>query len=166
MTTDDSELADGVRALRHHGWSRDDMPSPGFNYRLSDILCAVGLPQLRRLDELHAARVRLAGAYEERLRDLPVVLPRADDGDLHGWQAYVIQVEGRDEVLVALRGQGIEAQIGTYALHRLGAYANEGSFPGADVAFERALALPFHSRLDESGLDRVAEALDKVVSSH
>jgi len=166
VTTDDSELADGVRALRHHGWSRDDMPSPGFNYRLSDILCAVGLPQLRRLDELHAARVRLAGAYEERLRDLPVVLPRADDGDLHGWQAYVIQVEGRDEVLVALRGQGIEAQIGTYALHRLGAYANEGSFPGADVAFERALALPFHSRLDESGLDRVAEALDKVVSSH
>ena len=142
------------------------MPQPGLNYRLSDILCAVGIPQVRRLDELVAARARLAAAYEERLLHLPFVLPRADDGDTHGWQAYVVQVARRDEVLAALRAQGIEAQIGTYALHRLGAYRDQGSFPGADRAFERALALPFHSRLNESDLDRVAEALDKLVSNH
>jgi perosamine synthetase len=166
VTTNDEALADAVRALRHHGWRTDDMPAPGFNYRLSDVLCALGIPQLRRLGELYAARARLADAYADRLRGLPLTLPRADDGDTHGWQAYVVQVDGRDAVLAALRAQGIEAQIGTYALHRLGAYRDQGSFPGADRAFERALALPFHSRLSEDDLDRIAEALDKLVSHH
>jgi perosamine synthetase len=166
VTTDDEGLADAVRELRHHGWRSDDMPAPGFNYRLSDILCAVGLPQLRRLDELLAARARLAAAYDERLRALPLLLPAADEGDVHGWQAYVVQLERRDEALAALRARGIEAQIGTYALHRLGAYRDQGPFPGADRVFERALALPFHSRLSDGDLDRVAEVLDKVVSSH
>ena len=92
------------------------------------------------------------------------MLPGADDGDGHGWQAYVIQVERRDEVLAALRAQGIEAQIGTYALHRLSAYADQGPFPGADHAFERALALPLHSRLTESDLDRITETLTQLVS--
>jgi len=92
VTTNDAESAERARALRHHGWRSDDMPSAGFNYRLSDILCAVGIPQVRRLAELHAARARLAAAYEERLRELPVVPPRADEGDVHSWQAYDFQV--------------------------------------------------------------------------
>jgi len=85
---------------------------------------------------------------------------------VHGWQAYVVQVDRRDEVLESLRAAGIEAQIGTFALNLLAPYRNQGSFPGAERAFERALALPFHTALTESELDRVAEALDKVVSHH
>ena len=166
VTTNDQALAEAVREGRHHGWRGHDMPEPGLNYRLSDILCAVGIPQLRRLDELLAVRARLAAAYEERLAHLPLLLPHADEGDVHGWQAYVVQVDRRDEVLAQLREQGIEAQIGTYALQRLGAYRDHGEFPGADRAFERALALPLHSRLEHTDLDRVADALDKVVSSH
>jgi perosamine synthetase len=142
------------------------MPAPGLNYRLSDILCAVGLPQIRRLDELLAARTRIADGYAERLRDLPVLLPHADGGDVHGWQAYVIQLDDRDRILQELRDRGIEAQIGTYALHLLGAYRDQGDFPGATGVFERALALPFHTRLTDSDLDRVAEALDRLVSNH
>lgn len=164
VTTNDSSLADAVRQLRNHGWKGSDMPAPGLNYRLSDILCAVGIPQLRRLEELLAARERVAAGYAERLAGLPVLLPAADQGDRHGWQAYVIQVDRRDEALAALRAQGIEAQIGTYALHRLSAYADQGPFPGADRVYERALALPFHSRLSDADLDRVAEALTAVVS--
>jgi perosamine synthetase len=162
VTTNDASLAARVAQLRHHGWRPPelaDLPAPGLNYRLSDILCAVGIPQVQRLEELLAARERIAAGYAERLDELPVVLPSVDEGDRHGWQAYVVQVERRDEVLEALRARGIEAQIGTYALHRLSAYADQGPFPGADQAFERALALPFHSRLAESDLDRVAEAL-------
>jgi len=166
VTTDDDRVADAVRRLRHHGWRDDDLPAPGLNYRLSDLLCAIGTTQVARLDELLAERTRIAAAYAERLRDLPVVLPEADEGDVHGWQAYVIQVERRDDVLDALRGQGIEVQIGTYALPLLGAYRDQGFYPGATHAYEHALALPFHSRLSEADLDRVAEALDKIVSHH
>jgi len=170
VTTDDAQLAERARSLRHHGWSPsnayDDMPQPAFNYRISDVLCALGIPQMRRLGELLAAREAIAAGYAERLAHLDVVLPQADEGDRHGWQAYVLQVDRRDEVMAALRAQGIQCQIGTYALHRLGAYRDQGPFPGADAAFERALALPVHGRLTEADLDRVAAALDKIVSHH
>jgi dTDP-4-amino-4,6-dideoxygalactose transaminase len=162
VTTNDAAFADEVRLLRNHGWrslSPADMPVPGLNYRLSDILCAVGIPQLARLDELLATRTRIAASYSERLAQLPVLLPRPDDGDVHGWQAYVIQVDDRDRVLAELRAQGIEAQIGTYSLPLLGAYRDQGEFPGARRVFERALALPFHTRLTDGQLDRVAATL-------
>jgi dTDP-4-amino-4,6-dideoxygalactose transaminase len=170
VTTNDPALAERARSLRHHGWSPSDgyadMPEPAFNYRLSDVLCALGIPQLRRLDELHAAYERVAAGYAERLAGLDVVLPGADPGDRHGLQAYVIQLDRRDAVMAGLREQGIQCQIGTYALQRLGAYRAEGSFHGADAAFERALALPLHTALTEAELDRVAEVLDKLVSHH
>jgi dTDP-4-amino-4,6-dideoxygalactose transaminase len=169
VTTNDDAFAAEVRLLRNHGWRSvvpADMPVPGLNYRLSDILCAVGIPQLARLDELLAARTRIAEGYSERLAHLPVLLPAADAGDVHGWQAYVIQVDDRDRILAELRSQGIEAQIGTYSLPLLAAYRDQGEFPGARRVFERALALPFHTRLTEDELDRVAGALDKLVSHH
>jgi perosamine synthetase len=169
VTTNEAEIAESVVAMRNHGWRSlvpPDMPTPGLNYRIADILCAIGIPQLQRLDELLAERRRVAEGYTERLAHLPLLLPEADDGDVHGWQAYVLQLDDRDTVLAALRAQGIEAQIGTYALHQLGAYRDQGDFPGAARVFERALALPFHTRLSESDLDRVAEALDKIVSGH
>ena len=170
VSTNDAALAETVRSLRHHGWlpstSYDDMPRPAFNYRLSDVLCALGIPQLRRLAELHETYERIAAGYGERLAGLDVVLPSTEPGDVHGWQAYVLQVDRRDEVMAGLRAQGIQCQIGTYALHRLSAYRDQGAFPGADTAFERALALPLHQRLTEAELDRVAGALDKLVSHH
>jgi dTDP-4-amino-4,6-dideoxygalactose transaminase len=161
VTTSDEGYADAVRRLRHHGIEPHgdfEIRAPGPNYRLADILCAVGIPQLRRLGELLAARARIAEAYTERL-DGVVETPAADEGDVHGWQAYVVQLERRDEALAALRAEGIEAQIGTYALHRLAAYRDQGSFPGADACYERALALPLHTRLGDSELDRVVSVL-------
>ena len=168
VTTNDAEVAERVRSARHHGWSPsdryDDMPRGSTNYRLPDILCAIGIPQARRLGALLAARERIAAGYAERLAGLPVRLPGADEGDRHGWQAYVIQLDRRNEAMAALRAQGIQCQIGTYALHRLSAYRGHGEFPGADHCFETALALPLHARLTDSELDRVAEALTAVVS--
>jgi perosamine synthetase len=166
VTTDDAGLADAIRRLRHHGIEPHgafEIAHPGLNYRLSDILCAVGIPQLARLDELLEARTRIAAGYAERLREI-VETPAADEGDVHGWQAYVIQVDGAADVIAGLRERGIEAQVGTYALHRLAAYRDQGEFPGASRVFERAVALPFHTRLTESDLDRVSEALTSLVS--
>ncbi|MHB8471011.1 MAG: DegT/DnrJ/EryC1/StrS family aminotransferase, partial [Gaiellaceae bacterium] len=100
VTTGDAGVAERARSLRHHGWSPsdrfDDLPAPAFNYRLSDVLCALGIPQLRRLEELLEARERVAAGYAERLGHIDVVLPAADPGDRHGLQAYVIQLDGRD----------------------------------------------------------------------
>jgi dTDP-4-amino-4,6-dideoxygalactose transaminase len=156
VTTRDAELADAIRRLRHHGLDpAGDIVEPSTNYRLADILCAIGIPQLRRLDDLLAERTRVAEGYSQRLSGL-VEVPAADEGDTHGWQAYVIRLDRKDEALQALRAEGIEVQIGTYALHRLSAYRDQGPFPGADAAFDRALALPLHSRLTEEDLDRVA----------
>ena len=166
VITDDAELAVAIRRMRHHGIEprgEFEIAQPGSNYRLSDILCAVGIPQLTRLDELLEARTRIAAGYTERLRGI-VETPAADDGDVHGWQAYVIQVDGAAEVIAALREQGIEAQVGTYALHRLAAYSDQGEFPGASRVFDRAIALPLHTRLTDSDLDRVGEALTSLVS--
>jgi perosamine synthetase len=159
VTTADPELAASVRRLRHHGIdAAADIVEPSTNYRLADILCAVGIPQLRRLDELLAERARIAAGYTERLGDL-VDVPDANDGDTHGWQAYVISLDRKDEALETLRAEGIEVQIGTYALHRLSAYRDQGPFAGADAAFDRALALPLHARLSDGDLDRVAEGI-------
>jgi dTDP-4-amino-4,6-dideoxygalactose transaminase len=166
VTTSDDELDAAVRRLRHHGIAARgafEIQTPSTNYRLSDLQCAIGITQLARLDELLANRRRVAQAYNERLRGV-VEIPEADEGDEHGWQAYVAQLEGRDEALAALRADGIEAQIGTYALHRLGAYHDQGRFSGADACFTRALALPLHSRLSDADIDRVCSVLDNVVS--
>jgi dTDP-4-amino-4,6-dideoxygalactose transaminase len=162
VTTSEAELDAAVRRLRHHGWrTLGDLPAPGYNYRLPDLLCAIGIPQLARLEELLAARERVAGWYAERLEH-HVLTPSAAEGDRHGWQAYVVQFERRDDALAALRAAGIEAQIGTWALHRLEPYRNQGSFPGADRAFERALALPFSTTTTEEEVDRVAAVLTSV----
>ncbi len=163
VTTDDVEIADAIRRFRHHGIEpRGDFEinSPGLNYRLPDILCALGSSQMGRLERLLEERERLAAGYAERLEGV-VGLPSAEEGDRHGLQAYVVRVDRRDEALATLREAGIQAQIGTYALHRLAAYADQGPFPGADAAFERALALPFHNRLTDDDLDRVAEVLKR-----
>ena len=159
VTTSDADLASSIRRLRNHGLDPGaDIAEPSTNYRLADILCAVGIPQLRRLDELLAGQTRIAAAYTERFTDV-VDVPDADEGDTHGWQAYVIRLDRRVEAMETLRAEGIEVQIGTYALHHLSAYRDQGPFPGADAAFERALALPLHSRLTDADLDRVAEGI-------
>jgi len=166
VTTSDDELDSGLRRLRHHGIAshgRFEISEPSTNYRLSDLHCAIGIPQLARLDELLAGRRRVAEAYTDRLRGA-VVTPGANEGDEHGWQAYVVQLDRRDEVLTGLRAEGIEAQIGTYALHRLVAFHDQGPFRAADACFERALALPLHSRLTEEDVDRVCGVLTRLVS--
>jgi dTDP-4-amino-4,6-dideoxygalactose transaminase len=163
VTTHSEELDAALRRLRHHGIEvRDgvaDIPQPSTNYRLSDIQCAIGIPQMRRLPELLAMRRRIAAGYEERLAGLAaegrVLLPAAAEGDEHGFQAYVIQLDRRDEALTTLRAEGIEVQIGTYAVNQLSAYRHQGSRPGAELVARRALALPLHSHLSDADLDAV-----------
>ena len=165
VTTDDAELADAIRRFRHHGIvprGAFDIPEPGLNYRLPDLLCAIGIPQVARLEQLLAARERVAGWYTERLEHL-VSTPSAADGDRHGWQAYVdpARPSRRGPARVA-HERASRCRSGP-ALQQLGAYRDRGSFPGADRAFARALALPFATSMTEAECDRVAAALTRFV---
>ena len=94
------------------------------------------------------------------------MLPEADEGDVHGWQAYVIQVERRDEVLAALRAEGSRRRSAPTRCTLLGAYRDQGFFPGADARLRARAGAAVPHRLTETELDRVAEALDKLVSHH
>ena len=115
VTTDEADLDAAVRRFRHHGWATlGDMPVPGFNYRLPDLLCAIGIPQLARLEELLSARERVAGWYTDRLEHI-VLTPSAAEGDRHGWQAYVVQLDRRDEALACppcRRHRGADRDVG------------------------------------------------------
>ena len=159
VTTNDAELAASVRPpppprtrpRRGHRRAVDELPALGHPLCGRDPAAAPPGRAARR------ARA-LATGYTERLAGL-VDVPAADEGDVHGWQAYVIRLDRKEEALATLRAEGIEVQIGTYALHRLSAYREQGPFPGADAAFDRALALPLHARLTDGDLDRVAAGI-------
>ena len=132
VTTSDAELAAAIRRLRHHGLDprRQTSPSPSINYRLADILCAIGIPQLRRLDELLAGAGADRGRVHGAARWRSSTCPTPARATRHGWQAYVIRLDRRDEAMETLRAEGIEVQIGTYALHHLSALPRPGAVPG------------------------------------
>jgi perosamine synthetase len=141
----------------------------GFNYRLSEIACALGIAQLERLDGLLEGRVRAAALYAEALRDVEgVALPCPDaGGDRRGWFVYVVQLPPevrRDGVIEALRARGIDSKPYLPAIHLMSFYRErfghrEGEFPVCEDVARRSLALPFFPGLSESQVARVAEAL-------
>ena len=144
ITTSDGEIADAVRRLRHHGTGaarRPDMPEPGLNYRLSDVLCAVGLPQLRRLRGAAGSADARRGRYEERLAGL-VGRRRAARATSTAGRRTSSGSSAATRCSPRCARQGIEAQIGTFASTGLRRTAARARSPAPTAAFEQALALP------------------------
>lgn len=142
----------------------------GFNYRLTDIACAIGLVQLQRLDGMLADRQRVASLYHEALADLPV--ERLDDD--RSWFVYVARLEpgvDRDATIVALReGHGVSAKPYLPAIHLFSFYRERlgtrpGQFPVAEDVAARSLALPFFPAMTEGQVAQVAEALRAVLAA-
>jgi dTDP-4-amino-4,6-dideoxygalactose transaminase len=172
ITTSDAALADRIQLLRSHGGVREGgrfrFEAAGFNYRLSDILAAVGVAQMRKLDAFLAARRRVAGWYDRALNGLDGVRrPIVPAGTTHTYQSYVVLLDeglDRDAVIAALRADGIESTLGTYALHDQPFFAREyglhpGDRPASHRAFTGSLALPLHGGMVESEVIEVARAL-------
>ena len=135
VTTDDARARRRDPAPRNHGWrspADGDMPAPGLNYRLSDILCAIGIPQLRRLDELLAARTRIAAGYASGSRDLPVVAPGRRRGRRPRLAGVRDPVDRRDEALAGLRARASRRRSAPLRSTCLAAYRDQGPFPGAE----------------------------------
>ena len=178
ITTADDELADRIRLLRSHGGVREEGRFPfeaaGFNYRLSDILAAVGVAQMRKLDAFLAARRGVAAWYDRALAGIGGVrLPVTPPGSTHTYQSYVVLLDegiDRDDVIAALRAEGIETTIGTYALHDQPFFARTydlraGDRPRSHRAFTSSLALPLHGGMREDEVSDVTDALTRAIGA-
>jgi perosamine synthetase len=172
VVTGDEANKERLDSERNQGRAPDmgwlDHDRLGFNYRLSDIACALGIEQLKRVDDLLARRARVAELYTQALQGVEGLnLPAARDS----WFVYVVQVPpgtDRDETIVALRERGIASKPYLPAIHLFTFYQElgyrKGEFPVAEDIGARSLALPFFPQMTEGQVARVAEALGAVLS--
>jgi perosamine synthetase len=177
VTLGEAAMKERIDSERNQGRAPDmgwlDHDRLGFNYRLTDIACAIGLVQLRRLDGMLADRARVASWYREALADVDgLELPCPDaGGDRRGWFVFVVQVphgRERDEVIRALRAAGVQCKPYLPAIHLMSFYRErfghrEGEFPVCEDVAARALALPFFPAMTEGQVARVAAALREAV---
>ena len=182
VTTNDPSLAERLRILRSHGMVRPagsdpwwyEMPEPGFNYRLPDILCALGLSQLAKLPRFAARRRALAKAYEAALAPLaPVVRlaarPAWSDPVLH-LLCVLIDFEAagktRRQVVDELRARGVGTQVHYIPVHRQPYYQGrygELALPGAEAWYDRCLSLPLYPGMADADVGKVVSALKAVL---
>jgi perosamine synthetase len=177
VTLGDAAMKERIDSERNQGRAPDmgwlDHDRLGFNYRLSDLACAIGLAQLERLDGLLAARARVAARYGDALAGIDGLgLPCPDaGGNVRGWFVYVVQVpraHDRDEVLRALREHGIASKPYLPAIHLMSYYREtyghrEGEFPVCEDVAARSVALPFFPEMTDGQVERVAQALVRVL---
>ena len=172
VTTNDERLAERLRAFRSHGIVRKpelggwyyEVGSLGYNYRLTDIQCALGLAQMAHLGQFIERRNEIALRYREYLADAPIQLPpAAPNGFLHGYHLFVIQVNERRRVFDALRNAGIGVQVHYVPVHHhpiscdidLGI----GELPHCDRYYERAISLPIYPGLTDDEQKTVVDTL-------
>ena len=179
ITLGDVALKARIDSERNQGRAPDmgwlDHDRLGFNYRLSDIACALGIAQLARLDEMLAARGRLAELYREAVVGIEDLgLPCRDDaGNIRGWFVFVVQIPARverDTVIRGLAERGIQSKPYLPAIHLMSFYRERfghrpGEFPVCEAVAERSLALPFFPGMTEEHVARVALGLRAVLGS-
>jgi perosamine synthetase len=177
VTVGDAALKSRIDSERNQGRAPDmgwlDHDRLGFNYRLTDIACAIGSVQLTRLDGMLADRARVAGWYRAALAGIDGLgLPCEDaGGERRGWFVFVVQVprgHDRDAVIHALRARGVQSKPYLPAIHLMSFYRErfghrEGQFPVCEDVAARSVALPFFPAMTESQVERVAGALAEAV---
>jgi perosamine synthetase len=177
VTTADPAVKARIDSERNQGRAPDmawlDHDRLGFNYRLSDIACAIGLAQLDRLDGMLVARARVAGLYREALAGIDELeLPCPDAGGrARGWFVFVVQLPrgvDRDATIRALAERGVQSKPYLPAIHLMSYYRErfghrEGEFPVCEDVAARSIALPFFPELSEEQVARVASELAAVL---
>jgi len=181
-TTNNEELAGKMRSLSCFGiesaYKREkEFKVPiftklGFNYKLSDIASGIAVAQLKKSEDFIKKRNELAKYYAEKLANIDgIKVPFVDPKNRHAYQSFVTLLDkryNRNEIIVKLGELGIQAQIGTYALHVQPMYkeitnCNPADFPNASYIFEKSLAIPMYYTLTEKQIDEVTAALKKVL---
>jgi len=166
ITTNDNEVKRITDLLKNHCMDRTlanreweyDISVPGYNYRLTEIQAALGVSQLRRLDDFISRRRKLAERYSKHLHGLPIELPQqVMDG--HAWHLYIIRTEKRDLLFNYLKDKSIVCQVHYVPLHKFSFFKNNGHanacFPKVEKYYEECLSLPLYPDLTTEGQDRV-----------
>ncbi len=185
ITTQNKDLADWMDSYKHFGMDMNSstrgeihFSNIGTNYKLTNIQAAVGLGQLEYIEELLAKRISLANNYENLLANVQnVTLTHFSEKKTcltcscsskkckHSYQTFSVFVEDRDRIILEMREQGIEVQIGTYALHTHKAFQSNklvdirGSMDNSLWCFHHALALPLYNELNFEMQDYIVEKL-------
>jgi dTDP-4-amino-4,6-dideoxygalactose transaminase len=152
-----------------------EMANPGFNYRASDIHCSLGLSQLGKLDRFTERRRQLVARYDDRLTRLaPLVRPIGRvKGNNPAWHLYIVLIDfeaggiSRGDLMRRLRQDGIGTQVHFIPVHRQPFYRDrygETDLPGAMDYYRRCLSLPLFPAMTDLDVERVAEALEKILN--
>jgi perosamine synthetase len=188
VTTDNAKLADTLRRFRNHGISSEarqrqesgqwfyEMVLLGFNYRLTDIACALGISQLAKLEANLARRREIAARYTGEFGEfLEITAPVVRDGVDPAWHLYPIRLKleelgaGREEIFRALRAENIGVNVHYIPVHKHPYYEDRfgyrgGEFPVAEDAYERLISLPMFHSMTEQDVEDVIRAVRKVVA--
>jgi len=186
VTTDERELAQRLRMFRNHGIAQDlrereargswyyEMVALGYNYRLTDIQCALGLSQLRKLKRFVARRREIARRYSEALGTFRGVTPLSVRPDVeHAYHLYVVKLDlqrlgfSREAVFHALREEGIGVNVHYVPVHLHPFYRERfGTGPGlcpvAEEVYERILSLPIFPCMSDEDVGRVITAVGHI----
>ena len=179
ITLNDPQLKQRIDSERNQGRAPDmgwlDHDRLGFNYRLSDIACALGIAQLGRLGDMLHGRERVAALYRAALTGVEgLQLPCPDSGgDRRGWFVFVVQLPqgvDRDETVRVLGARGVQSKPYLPAIHLMSFYREryghrEGQFPVCEDVAARSIALPFFPEMSEAQVERVARELLAAVRS-
>jgi perosamine synthetase len=190
VTTDSPTFADTLRKFRNHGISTGacdrqqagqwhyEMVLLGYNYRLTDIACALGVQQLTKLEANLSRRREIAARYLSALQGLPgLILPATHDNVNHAWHLYPIRIDSaelgvtRAEVFRALRAENIGVNVHYIPVH-LHPYYRErfgykgGEFPVSESAYESLISLPMFHGMSDTDVEDVIHAVAKVVSHY
>ena len=176
ILTNRDDVAAACRSMRNQGREEEkgwlEHARLGFNYRISDINCALGLAQLSRLEEMLARRATVAALYLERLRGVEgVILPTPVEEGRLSWFVFVVRLadkyseSDRNQVLRELRAAGIGCSNYFPPIHLQTYYAQRfghrlGDFPVTERVAERTIALPFFNALTTTQVDEVVDCLD------
>jgi perosamine synthetase len=188
VTTGDARTAETLRRFRNHGISSDarkrqsegqwqyEMVLLGFNYRLTDLACALGVQQLKKLDDNLVRRRQIADRYAAAFEKLPgLMAPQVRSDVLPAWHLYPIRLNlsalsaGRSEVFRALRAENIGVNVHYIPVH-LHPYYRErfgyrgGEFPVAEDAYERLISLPMFHGMSGGDVEDVIHAVGKVLT--
>ncbi len=173
ITTNNKDLYDKLMALRTHGIVKNneimeekggwayDMVTLGYNYRLTDFQCALGITQLDKADQGLARRRSIASRYDQVFEGTKVktIIPPTQIG--HAYHLYVVQIDNRKELYQKLREKNIYAQIHYIPVHTLGYYNSQGykkgSMPNAEAYYEKCISLPMYPSLTDEEQQYVIE---------